>query len=622
MGKKNKGENAAMATVKPTYKTVSIVTISQYKRFDCLQILNDLIKAQTYGDILEWVIAEGSKSEEDSVKNAEAIKSLESKVPIHYIPRSAEPTKLGELRNRANQACKGDITVVMDDDDYYPPQRIEHAVEKLSKSNALIAGCSAMYIYDYFLEKLYKFNEFGPGHSTNNCMAWKREYLLKNKHDSDKDFAEEASFTNSFKEPMVQLDTEKTIVVSSHDANTYNKREILIGGTHRINTTLHQINLPITRIIKEAYFSKYKSIFYKPFVSPYDIVYMTGGYSIAWDPKDGKLGGSEQAVVHLATNWVKEGKKVAVYGQVPECTHEGVDYFDWKTFHYEASYNILILWRLFGMVVAAPFPLKAKHIWHDTHDNLKGGLFEDVWSRYNGIVQKIFFKSPYHRSEFETNLKIKLEDSRCVIIPNGVRTEQFLENKDKVPRNPFRFCYCSCYTRGLAQILVHMWPIIYQIEPRAELHVYYGMDGVRDDNFKKAMLQLLSQPGVMDHGRQPMELIIREKHMSNFHLYITQSTGEIDCISIRESLAAGAIPLLSNFGVFKDRDGIHFDIVDEKSYQQIALQIVQLFAKQAELDALRIRMRSSPMLVRWPEVAKKWLEEANKESYMTITMDC
>jgi hypothetical protein len=110
--------------------------------------------------------------------------------------------------------------------------------------------------------------------------------------------------------------------------------------------------------------------------------------------------------------------------------------------------------------------------------------------------------------------------------------------------------------------------------------------------------------------------------MSNFHLYITQSTGEIDCISIRESLAAGAIPLLSNFGVFKDRDGIHFDVVDEKSYQQIALQVVQLFAKQAELDALRIRMRSSPMLIRWPEVAKKWLEEANKESYMTITMDC
>ena len=32
------------------------------------------------------------------------------------------------------------------------------------------------------------------------------------------------------------------------------------------------------------------------------------------------------------------------------------------------------------------------------------------------------------------------------------------------------------------------------------------------------MKLLLAQPGVMDHDRQPMDMIIREKYLSTFHL--------------------------------------------------------------------------------------------------------
>jgi hypothetical protein len=110
---------------------------------------------------------------------------------------------LGELRNRGNTTCTGDITVCMDDDDFYPIDRVEHAVERLEGSKAKIAGCSAVLIYDYFLDKLYKFKPFGPNHSTNNCMAWKKEYLKDNKHDSTKEMAEESSFTKAFTETMV-----------------------------------------------------------------------------------------------------------------------------------------------------------------------------------------------------------------------------------------------------------------------------------------------------------------------------------------------------------------------------------------------------------------------------------
>ena len=51
--------------------SVSLVTVSQYARRYCLTNLSDLIKAQIYPNIIEWVIVEGSKKKEDAKLNSE-----------------------------------------------------------------------------------------------------------------------------------------------------------------------------------------------------------------------------------------------------------------------------------------------------------------------------------------------------------------------------------------------------------------------------------------------------------------------------------------------------------------------------------------------------------------------
>jgi glycosyltransferase involved in cell wall biosynthesis len=232
---------------------VSLITVTQFVRYECLQTLYELIKLQTYNNILEWVIVEGSCSAEDGLKNKINIQKLidyhynfnndnnndnnneKRKFNIVYLNYSGK--KLSDLRNMGNGACKGDIIVCMDDDDYYPPERVQHAVESLENSPHLIAGCSDIYMYEYFLERLYKFKGFHSYHSTNNVMAFKREYLKKHRHASGLDRAEEASFTNHFTVPMVQLNPEKSIIVSSHNYNTYSKREMCISsslGTHPV----------------------------------------------------------------------------------------------------------------------------------------------------------------------------------------------------------------------------------------------------------------------------------------------------------------------------------------------------------------------------------------------------
>ena len=236
------GTTSAAAT-----PTVSIITVSQYSRIDCLRNLSDLIKFQIYENILEWVIVEGSQTKIDafvSEQNVESLRlSAKFKFPIVYVPYTGDEIStvyLSDLRNKGNSVCKGDIIVCMDDDDYYPPTRISHAVYQLNKSAALIAGCSPTYIYFFQSNHFFQFASFGAGHSTNNCMAYKRAYLQNHAHAPQLTHAEESSFTNDFSEPMVQLDPMKTIVISGHSTNTVDKTSICqISATHKMVTELN-----------------------------------------------------------------------------------------------------------------------------------------------------------------------------------------------------------------------------------------------------------------------------------------------------------------------------------------------------------------------------------------------
>jgi len=226
-----------MSCATSTTLTVSILTVSQYSRRECMLVLSRLIKQQIYKNVVEWVIVEGSQTEAEATANETYLFSHidMQTLPfnIKYIPYNTflgthHPRYLSDLRNNGNNACRGDIIVCMDDDDYYPPTRISHAVHMLttSSSNALIAGCSRAYIYFYLTKTFFQSKGFGERHSTNNCLAYKREYLENHSHKNGLSRGEEPSFTNDFTEPMIQLDPMKTIVISGHSQNTVDKEKI------------------------------------------------------------------------------------------------------------------------------------------------------------------------------------------------------------------------------------------------------------------------------------------------------------------------------------------------------------------------------------------------------------
>mgnify|MGYP003329223434 CR=1 FL=1 len=122
----------------------------------------------------------------------------------------------------------GSIIVYMDDDDYYPPERISHAVERLQKNKqALCAGSSELYIYFKQIKKMYQCGPYGPQHATAGTFAFKKELLSITKYNEKACLAEEKEFLHNYTIPFVQLDPLKTILVFSHIHNTYDKKKML-----------------------------------------------------------------------------------------------------------------------------------------------------------------------------------------------------------------------------------------------------------------------------------------------------------------------------------------------------------------------------------------------------------
>ena len=175
---------------------------------------------QTYPkDRMEWIIIDdGTDKIEDLVKTHPNVKyyAYDEKMP------------LGRKRNLMHDKSCGDIIVYMDDDDYYPPERVSHAVEVLAANPSIMcAGSSEIYIYFKHIAKMFQFGPYAPNHATAGTFAFKRELLQHTRYDESACLAEERKFLKDYSIPMAQLDPMKVILVFSHEHNTFDKRKLL-----------------------------------------------------------------------------------------------------------------------------------------------------------------------------------------------------------------------------------------------------------------------------------------------------------------------------------------------------------------------------------------------------------
>ncbi|MFN5119384.1 MAG: glycosyltransferase family 2 protein [Cyanobacteriota bacterium] len=209
---------------------VSLCTITR-NRSALLELLGASVMAQAYPpQRLEWVIVDDSS--EGPLPDLTPVE--EAGIAVRY-RRLPERLPIGAKRNLCHSEATGELLVLLDDDDYYPPTRVPDALAALQAGEALVAGCDRMPLLLLPEGSLWLTPGFGPGHVTANTLAYWRRYVEEgHAFDAQAEEAEEASFLEGFTVPVQQLDPWRTLTCIGHGGNTVDKRLWIARiGQHR-----------------------------------------------------------------------------------------------------------------------------------------------------------------------------------------------------------------------------------------------------------------------------------------------------------------------------------------------------------------------------------------------------
>ena len=264
---------------------VSVCTPT-FNRRPFIHAMMQCFNHQTYPcDRMEWIIIDDG---------TDPIEDLVASHPCVQYFRLEEKISLGKKRNMMHEKARGEIIVYMDDDDYYPPDRVSHAVATLlnhrkRKTGIKLAGSSEMCIYFKSGERssphpsssenlgalhpsssenlprrgagnyvprscgqMVQFGPYGPNHATAATFAFWKELLseMDLKYDESACLAEERAFLRGYTVPMAQLDPMKVILVFSHEHNTFDKRTLLKNMGHK-NSGMQMSTREVNDFIKE-----------------------------------------------------------------------------------------------------------------------------------------------------------------------------------------------------------------------------------------------------------------------------------------------------------------------------------------------------------------------------------
>jgi len=235
----------ASAQMNGTFPFVSVLTPTYNRR----RFIPSLIKcflAQTYPkERMEWIVLDdGSEKVED------IFLQYKDKLPMLRYIYDPEKKNIGAKRNRLNKEACGEIMVAMDDDDFYFPERVSAVVNSFKKFPKIdLAGTSEVFMYYSDIKAIYKLGPYNANHATNGTMAWRRNYAQTHLYDETVTHAEERSFLDNYKHPMIQLSPMKVMLVMSHSENTFDKKKM---REEPLNPFVKKTSMKIRDFIKDS----------------------------------------------------------------------------------------------------------------------------------------------------------------------------------------------------------------------------------------------------------------------------------------------------------------------------------------------------------------------------------
>lgn len=189
-------------------------------------------------------------------------------------------------------------------------------------------------------------------------------------------------------------------------------------------------------------------------------------------------------------------------------------------------------------------------------------------------------------------------------------------------RNLKKIINTSSADRGLEHLL-EMWPNIHKAVPDAELEWFYGwelFDKFYSNNpasmaWKAKMLELLSQPGIVKHGKLSQPEIEEEMKTCGIFAYPTHF-GEINCMSALKAQAFGCEPVVVNYGALQETvqwgRKVEGDIYDDETKEEFKKQLIDALLNPMS-DEKRVDMMNwAKEKYAWEKIAHSWDEEFKK----------
>ena len=651
MGKKknNKKSNRNKKTSKQLTKNnvtptsskikISILSVSQLKRIPFLKNLSRMISNQTTLDIHEWVIVNGCTSDEDHDTFNEQIKEITcGNIKMVYpADKHLQYRNIGAFRNLGNRTVTGDIIICMDDDDFYFPTYIETVVNAFENDNSIeLTGCSGMLLYDFGLDTVFRLKEFGPNHTVNCCMAYRKRYIAFNKYDETCRVGEERSFLRNYASKMYQLPAMSALVHMSYGDNTFNGKRInmfknMVAGILRddMDTLYQAINTNLNKLIKnEEVYKNYMELFntINDQVET-DIIFYYGVLESEWNPHDKNLKSYQRRCLELGREFIKKGYSVSVYGQFKEMKDEidGIHFYNIVSWNVRKKCKYLILMDFTGFVPLYDnekifSKINAEKVYIDIHTDM--GAFFPLITDKNKDKFTFVLKNPFHiLFSHPSTLKMDKDNYKSIIVPGGIDLELF--QKDYGVKREFkRFCYTSKYNNGLQSILTTAWPIIIKNHPDAEFHCYHDINLLHKSQIE-TFKELFKQKNVYDHGYVNHEEIAIEMQKSSFLYYFTAGSGDADNLSVREALASGCIPIIWNKNNFANMNGLVVPDTpnQSESHVKLANRISKILVEDKERERVSEQFKTSSTIITTSQAADVYILAFNDDpSIMSGTL--
>ena len=203
------------------YVTVMVPTTRSRVKFIPLVTRN--ITSQTFPHDRIEVLVIGDQ-DPYTKKEYQQVSSLLSKTSFRYVTCDIKDN-IGKKRNFGCSKATHDIIAMMDDDDIYSSQYIEHCVSELMRRNKAIVGCRDMIITwpSIHFETRY----VRGSHIHEGTMVFLKKHWELNGFKESSSGEGVPMVTGSF---YNEIDIRKVMICVAHESNTFDKTALLRSG--------------------------------------------------------------------------------------------------------------------------------------------------------------------------------------------------------------------------------------------------------------------------------------------------------------------------------------------------------------------------------------------------------